>query len=168
MQITLYGTASATSIRALNSLDSILDKAVASAEARKFDPSVLLAARLAPDMFPLIRQVQIACDFGKGPMARLAGMENPKFEDVETTFPELKARIARTLEFVRSVPESSFAGAEDRDITIQAGPRTMEFKGLPYLVGYSIPNLYFHLSMAYAILRHNGVDIGKRDFIGPA
>ncbi len=86
----------------------------------------------------------------------------------ETTFPELKARIARVLEFVRSVPESSFAGAEDRDITIQAGPRTMEFKGLPYLVGYSIPNLYFHLSMAYAILRHNGVDIGKRDFIGPA
>lgn len=168
MQITLYGTASTTSIRALNSLDSILDKAVASAEARKFDPSVLLAARLAPDMFPLIRQVQIACDFGKGPMARLAGMENPKFEDVETTFPELKARIARTLEFVRSVPESSFAGAEDRDITIQAGPRTMEFKGLPYLVGYSIPNLYFHLSMAYAILRHSGVDIGKRDFIGPA
>ena len=168
MQITLYATASSTSIRAMNALDGIIDKAVASAEARKIDPAVLLASRLAPDMFPLIRQIQIACDFGKGPMARLAGIENPKFEDVETTFPELKARIARVLEFVRSVPEASFAGAEDRDITIQAGPRTMEFKGLPYLVGYSIPNLYFHTSMAYAILRHNGVDLGKKDFIGPA
>ncbi|MBP8080832.1 MAG: DUF1993 domain-containing protein [Arenimonas sp.] len=168
MQITLYATASTTSIRAMNALDGIIDKAVASAEARKIDPAVLLASRLAPDMFSLIRQIQIACDFGKGPMARLAGIENPKFEDVETTFPELKARIARVLEFVRSVPESSFAGAEDRDITIQAGPRTLEFKGLPYLVGYSIPNLYFHMSMSYAILRHNGVDIGKKDFIGPA
>jgi uncharacterized protein len=168
MQITLHGTASTTSTRAMNALDGILDKAVASAEARKIDPAVLLASRLSPDMFPLIRQIQIACDFGKGPMARLAGIENPKFEDVETTFPELKARIAKVLEFVRSVPAASFAGAEDRDITIQAGPRTMEFKGLPYLVGYSIPNLYFHTSMAYAILRHNGVDLGKKDFIGPA
>ena len=168
MQITLYGTASTTSIRAMSALDGIIDKAVASAEARKIDPAVLLASRLAPDMFPLLRQIQIACDFGKGPMARLAGIENPKFEDVETTFPELKARIARVLEFVHSVPESSFAGAEDRDITIQAGPRTLQFKGLPYLVSYSIPNLFFHMSMSYAILRHNGVDIGKKDFIGPA
>lgn len=166
MQITLYGTATTTAIRAMKSLDAILDKAVASAEARKIDPSVLLASRLAPDMFPLIRQIQIACDFGKGPMARLSGIENPKFEDVETTIPELKARIARTIEFVNSVPESSFAGAEDRDITIQAGPQTLQFKGLPYLISYSIPNLYFHMSMTYAILRHNGVDVGKRDFIG--
>lgn len=168
MQITLYGIARTSVIRAMNNLASILDKASASAEARKFDPSVLLASRLAPDMFPLVRQVQIACDFAKGPMARLAGIENPKFEDVETTFGELKARIARTIEFVNGVPEASFAGAEDRDITIQAGSQSLEFKGLQYLIGFALPNLNFHLSMAYAILRHNGVDIGKRDYIGPA
>ena len=168
MQITLYGTARTSATRAMNSLAVILDKAVASAEARKFDPSVLLASRLAPDMFPLIRQVQIACDFAKGPMARLAGIDNPKFEDVESTFGELKARITRTIEFVNSVPEASFAGAEDRDITIQAGSQTLEFKGLPYLIGFALPNLNFHLAMAYAILRHNGVEIGKRDYIGPA
>lgn len=168
MQITLYGTARTSAIRAMNNLSAILDKAAASAEARKFDPSVLLAARLAPDMFPLVRQVQIACDFAKGPMARLAGIENPKFEDVETTFGELKARIARTIDFVNNVPEASFGGAEDRDISIQAGSQTLEFKGLPYLVGFALPNLNFHLAMAYAILRHNGVDIGKRDYIGPA
>jgi hypothetical protein len=168
MQINVHTVASVSAIRAMKSLDAILDKAVASAEARGFDPSVLLGCRLAPDMFPLSRQVQIACDFAKGPMARLAGIENPKFEDVETTFPELKARIARTLEFIRNVPEANFAGAEDRDITIQAGPQTLEFKGLPYLVGFALPNLNFHMSMAYAILRHNGVDVGKRDYIGPA
>ena len=166
MQITLYGTASTSAIRAMKSLDAILDKALASAEARKIDPSVLLGSRLAPDMFPLIRQIQIACDFGKGPMARLAGIENPKFDDVETTIPELKARIARTIEFVQSIPEASLAGAEDRDITIQAGSQTLEFKGLAYLIGFALPNMYFHLSMAYAILRHNGVAVGKRDYLG--
>lgn len=168
MQITIHGTASISAIRAMKNLDVILDKALASAEARKIDPAVLLGSRLAPDMFPLLRQVQIACDFAKGPVARLAGIDNPKFEDVETTIPELKARIARTLEFVKSVPESNFAGAEDRDITIQAGSQTLEFKGLAYLIGFALPNLNFHMSMAYAILRHNGVDVGKRDYIGAA
>ena len=168
MQITVHGTASTSAMRALKNLDVILDKALASAEARKIDPAVLLGSRLAPDMFPLLRQVQIACDFAKGPVARLAGIDNPKFEDVETTIPELKVRIARTLEFVKSVPESNFAGAEDRDITIQAGSQTLEFKGLAYLIGFALPNLNFHMSMAYAILRHNGVDVGKRDYIGAA
>jgi hypothetical protein len=168
MQITMYALAQTSTTRAMRNLDAILDKALASAEARKIDPSVLLGSRLAPDMFPLIRQIQIACDFGKGPMARLAGIENPKFEDSETSIPELKARIARTLEFIASIPESALAGSEDRDITIQAGPNTLEFKGFAYLVGFALPNLNFHLSMAYAILRHNGVDIGKRDYIGPA
>ena len=168
MQITLFESTRVSVTRAMSNLAVILDKAVASAEARNFDPNVLLGCRLSPDMFPLSRQIQIACDFGKGPMARLAGIDNPKFDDVETTFPELKARIARTLEFINSVPESSFAGAEDRDLTIQAGPQTLQFKGLPYLLGFALPNLNFHLSMAYAILRHNGVDIGKRDYIGPA
>jgi hypothetical protein len=166
MQISTYLTARTSTTRALSSLDGIIDKAVASAEARKIDPAVFLAARLAPDMFTLTRQVQIACDFCKGTMARLGGVENPKFEDSETSFAELKQRIARTRDFVEGVAESGFAGAEDRDLTIQAGPRTLEFKGLPYLLGYALPNLYFHTSMAYAILRHNGVDLGKQDFIG--
>lgn len=168
MQITLYGAASSVAIRGLSNLDAILDKAAAFAETKKIDPAVLLASRLAPDMFPLLRQVQIACDFAKGPMARLAGIENPKFEDVETDIPQLKARIARTLDFVRSVPESKFVGAEDRDISIKAGERMLEFKGLDYLLSMAQPNFYFHLSMTYAILRHNGVEVGKRDFIGPA
>ena len=168
MQISMYGLAHTSTTRALRALDAILDKAVAFAEARKVDPSVLLNARLAPDMFPLVRQAQIACDFGKGPMARLSGTENPRFEDTEASFAELKERIARTMDFIASVPESAFAGAEDRDITVQAGPQTLQFKGLPYLVGYVLPNLNFHLSMAYAILRHNGVELGKRDYLGQA
>lgn len=168
MQITMYTLAQTSTTRAMRNLDAILDKALASAEARKIDPAVFLASRLAPDMFPLIRQIQIACDFGKGPMARLAGIENPKFEDTETTIPELKARIARTLDFIASVPESAFEGSEDRDLTIQAGPQTLQFKGLSYLIGFALPNLNFHMSMTYAILRHNGVDLGKRDYIGQA
>jgi hypothetical protein len=168
MQITMYALAKTSTTRALRNLDAILDKALASAETRKIDPSVFLGSRLAPDMFPLLRQVQIACDFGKGPMARLSGTENPKFEDSETSIPELKARIAKTQAFIDSVPESAFAGSEDRDITIQAGPNTFEFKGMAYLIGYVLPNLNFHCSMAYAILRHNGVEIGKRDYIGQA
>ena len=168
MQISMYTTARTSTLRALASLDGILDKAVASAEARKFDPAVLLSARLAPDMFTFTRQVQIACDFCKGTMARLGGVENPKFEDTESSFAELKDRIARTRAFVESVAEGGFAGSEDRDLVLQAGPRTLEFKGLPYLIGYALPNLNFHMSMAYAILRHNGVDLGKQDYIGPA
>jgi hypothetical protein len=166
MTISAYFTAFTTASRGLANADAILDKAVASAESRKFDPAILLTARLAPDMFTFTRQIQIACDHGKGMMARLGGVENPKFEDKEASFPELKARIARTLEFVRSVPEAGFAGCEDRDLVVQAGPRTLEFKGLPYLVGYAIPNFYFHLTTAYAILRHNGVPLGKTDFLG--
>jgi len=168
MQISMYTTARTSTLRGLAALDGILDKAVASAEARKFDPAVLLGARLAPDMFTFTRQVQIACDFCKGIMARLGGVENPKFEDNEASFADLKARIAKVRAFVESVGEAGFAGSEDRDLVIQAGPRTLEFKGLPYLVGYALPNLNFHMSMAYAILRHNGVDLGKQDYIGPA
>jgi hypothetical protein len=167
MQITMYRTAYTTATRALGNLDAILDKAAASAESRKIDPAVLLQSRLAPDMFPLVRQVQIASDFCKGPMARLSGMDNPRHEDNETTIPELKARLSRTLEFVKSVPESALDGSEDRDLKIPAGPdRTLEFKGIDYLLGFAIPNLNFHLAMAYAILRHNGVALGKTDYIG--
>ena len=166
MQISVYHTVNTTATRGLTNLDAILDKAAASAEARKFDPAILLNARLAPDMFPLTRQVQIAADFGKFMAMRMAGVEAPKFEDNESSFAELKARIAKTLDFVRSVPEAKYAGAEDREFTVKAGPNTFEFKGLDYLVGYAIPNFYFHYTTAYAILRHNGVELGKPDFLG--
>jgi hypothetical protein len=168
MPIDLHHAASNTAIRGLTALDKILDKAAAYAEARKIDPAVLLGSRLAPDMFPLSRQIQIACDFGKSPIARLAGMEVPKFEDTETTFPEFKARIARVLDFVRSVPAAKLAGAETRTIEWKAGPNDMSMPGDAYFGGYAVPNFYFHLSMAYAILRHNGLEIGKRDFLGAA
>jgi hypothetical protein len=168
MSLDLHQTVSSTAIRGLTALDGILDKAAAYAQVRKIDEAVLLGSRLAPDMFPLSRQLQIACDFAKSPIARLAGMEVPKFEDTETTFAEFKARIARTLDFVRSVPADKFAGAEDRQINWKAGPNDMSMKGAPYFTGYAVPNFFFHLSMAYAILRHNGLDIGKKDFLGAA
>jgi hypothetical protein len=168
MQLTMHQAAVVSGTRAVRNLDAMLDKAAAFCEAKKIDPAVLLQSRLAPDMFPLVRQVQLVSDFAKGAVARLSGTENPRFEDNETSIDSLKQRLARTLEFIRSVPESAFAGSEDRDLTIQAGPRTFEFKGLPYLLGYALPNLNFHATTAYAILRHNGVELGKADYIGPA
>lgn len=168
MPLDLHHSVTQTAIRGLTALDAILDKAAAYAEARKIDPAVLLGSRLAPDMFPLSRQLQIACDFAKSPIARLAGMEVPKFEDTETTFPEFKARIAKTLDFVRSVPADKLVGAEERTIEWKAGPNDMTMPGAAYFGGYAVPNFYFHLSMAYAILRHNGLEIGKRDFLGGA
>jgi hypothetical protein len=168
MSLDLHQTVTTTAIRGLQSLDAILDKAAAWAESRKIDPSVLLNARLAPDMFPLVRQVQIAADFAKSPIARLAGIEVPKFEDNEASFADLKARIAKTLDFVRSVPADKLAGGAERQIEWKAGPNDMSMKGMPYYVGYALPNFYFHLAMAYAILRHNGLDLGKKDFLGAA
>ena len=168
MKISMHQASAPRFASALRNLSGILDKAQAWAEAKKIDAAVPGGLRLIADMFPLSRQVQIACDTAKGAVARLGGVEIPKHEDTEKTIPELKARIARTLEFIASVPESAFAGCEDRDITVQAGPTTLQFKGLPYLVGYVLPNLNFHLSMAYAILRHNGVELGKRDYLGAA
>lgn len=168
MSLDLHHSVSGTSIRGLTALDKILDKAAAYAEARKIDPAVLLGSRLAPDMFPLGRQVQIACDFAKSSIARLAGMEVPKFEDTEVTIADFKARIARTLDFVRSVPAEKLAGAESRQIEWKAGSRDMSLQGAEYFGGYVVPNFYFHLSMAYAILRHNGLEIGKKDFLGAA
>ena len=168
MSLDLHHTVSMTANRGLKALDAILDKAAAYAEARKIDPAVLLASRLAPDMFPLSRQIQIACDFGKSGIARLAGMEVPRFDDTETTIPEFKARIAKTLDFVRGVKADQLAGAESRQIEWKAGSKDMSMAGAAYFAGYSMPNFYFHLSMAYAILRHNGLEIGKKDFLGPA
>ena len=152
--------------RTLTALSAILDKAVAHAEAKGFDPAVLLSDRLAPDMFTLTRQVQIACDTAKGASARLAGLEVPRHEDTETTVAELKARIAKTLAFVNGIPAAAFAGSEDRSVIVPMRKRTMEFVGRTYLFEHALPNLFFHVTTAYAILRHNGVEIGKGDYLG--
>jgi len=166
MQFSMYTTARTSALRALANLDTILDKAVASAEARKFDPAVFLGARLAPDMFPLTRQVQIACDFCKGVMARLGGVENPAMADTETTFAELKARIAKTLDFIESLKPERVEGSEEKEIVLPMRSGERRFKGMQYLLGFAYPNFYFHVTTAYNILRHNGVEIGKTDFIG--
>jgi len=166
MQITMHDTLVPTANRMLGNLANFLDKAAAFAEAKKFDATVLLNARLAPDMFTLTRQVQIACDMIKGAAARLSGTEIPKYEDNEATVAELKARIAKTLAFVNGVDAAKFAGSEDRDIVLQARAGELRLKGLNYLRDYVLPNMYFHVTTTYAILRHNGVDLGKPDFIG--
>ena len=151
----------------LANLSKLLDKGVATAAAKKFEPGVLVNSRLAPDMFPLSKQVQIASDMVKNGVARLAGQEAPKFEDKEQTIDELKARIAKTIDYIKSVPASAFEGSEDRDIKIPIRDKSLEMKGLAYARNWILPNFYFHASMVYALLRHNGVDVGKQDFLGP-
>ncbi len=168
MTLSMYQASVPVFQRTLTALDAILDKAAAYAEARKIDPAVLVAARLAPDMYPLSRQVQIATDHAKGCSARLAGMPVPSFEDNEKTFPELKARIAKTLAFIATVKPEQVDGSEGRDITLKLGPRELHFKGQEYLLSVAQPNFYFHVTTAFAILRHNGVPIGKLDFLGVA
>lgn len=152
--------------RNLGVLDTLLDKAAAYAAAKNFDVGVLLGSRLAPDMFPLTRQVQIACDMAKGMAGRLAGQKLPVFEDVETTLPELKQRIARTLAYVDSIDDAAFAGAEQREVRVPTRAEELVFNGSEYLVGFALPNFYFHVTAVYLILRHNGVELGKRDFLG--
>jgi hypothetical protein len=150
----------------LTSLSAILTKAAGHAEAKKIDPSVFVGARIAPDMFPLSRQVQIATDHAKGACARLAGIDIPSFADTETTFPELQQRIAKTLDFVKGLKPAQFEGADTRDITLTIAGQKHTWKGSIYLNHFALPNFYFHATATYAILRHNGVEIGKRDFMG--
>jgi len=152
-------------VRALTNLSNMLDKGAAYAAARKFDPSVLADLRLYPDMFPLKRQVQIACDTVKGAAARLGGVDIPKHEDTETTIDELKARIAKTIAFVKSVDPAKIAGAENTPITLKFPNSTLQFNGKSYLSDFVLPNLYFHVTTTYALLRHNGVEVGKGDFL---
>ena len=167
MKITVPAASVDVFVRTLSNLSGLLDKGQASAEARKFDPAVLVNARLAPDMHPLSKQVQIACDIAKNGCARLAGQTPPAFQDNEQSIDELKARIAKTVEYLKSIPSSAFEGAEDRDIQLPVGPdKTLDFKGLEFLQTFVIPNVFFHATATYLILRHNGVDIGKRDFMG--
>lgn len=150
----------------LGNLAAIFDKAAKHCEAKKIDPGALLGARLFPDMLALTRQVQIAADHAKGGAARLAGLEVPKYEDNEKSFGDLQARIAKTIAFVNGVKAEQLAGSATRDITLPLGPNTVTFKGEWYLKHFLLPNFYFHVVTAYAILRHNGVELGKRDFIG--
>jgi len=150
----------------LGTLAAILDKGAKHCEAKKIDPNALLGARLFPDMLPLTRQVQIAADQAKGGAARLAGVDVPKYEDTEKSFDDLKARIAKTIAFVNGVKAEQVADSAGRDISLPIGPNTVTFKGEWYLKHFVLPNLYFHVTTAYNLLRHNGVELGKRDFIG--
>lgn len=149
----------------LGNLSHILAKAQAHAESRKFDPAALLHYRLAPDMLPFTRQIQIACDAAKNGVARMSGVEAPKFEDVEATFPELQARIRKTLDYLGTVPAARLDGTEDKDITFPTGGTTRTMKAEAYLKQWALPNFFFHITMAYAILRHNGVELGKSDYL---
>lgn len=167
MNLNVHAVSVPVFARTLANLSLILDKTAAFAEAKKIEPRVLLEMRLAPDMFPLTRQVQIACDFAKGASSRLAGHEPPKWDDNESSLGELKARIARTIEFINSLPATQFDGAETRRVTLTLRGEQRTFDALPYLLQQALPNFFFHVTTAYAILRHAGVEIGKRDFIGP-
>lgn len=154
--------------RMLGNLADILGKAHAHAIARAIDPDVLLQQRLFPDMFPLSRQVQIACDTAKLAVARLSGQPAPVQPDVEKTFPELQSRIRDTLDFIDSIAPIAFDGSENRVVDIKQRDRTLSLDGKTYLQHLALPNFYFHLTTAYNLLRHNGVEIGKRDYLGPA
>jgi hypothetical protein len=166
MALSMYQASAPRFVNMLKNLAAILDKAQAHADAKKIDPLVLTSARLYPDMFALARQVQVASDTAKGAMARLAGVEVPKYEDTEKTFAELKARIDRTVAFIESFKPAQIDGTEDKDLVIKLGAREMQWKGAQYLLGFALPNFYFHAATAYDILRHNGLELAKRDFIG--
>ena len=166
MQISMYQASAPRFVNTLKNLSAILDKAQAHADAKKIDPRVLTAARLYPDMFPMSRQVQSACDTAKGAVARLAGVEIPVHEDTEQTIEELKARIAKTITFIQTIQPAQVDGSEDKEVVLKFRSGEVKFKGMQYLLGHALPNFYFHVTTAYDILRHNGVEVGKRDYIG--
>ena len=166
MSLSMYQASAPRFVAMLSNLSAILDKAQAYVDMKKINPEALTTFRLYPDMLPFTSQIQIACDSAKGAVARLAGVENPKHEDTEQTLAELKARIAKTIAFIESVKPAQIDGTEDKDITLKIGGKDLVFKGAQYLQTFAMPNLYFHVTAAYLILRHNGVEIGKRDFLG--
>lgn len=167
MTISMYQASVPAFIRALGNLASILEKGAESAKARKFDETALISSRLYPDMFPLARQVQIASDTARSGAARLAGVEFPAYEDKETTFAELVARVRKTIAFLETLRPAQIDGSEERTILWQTRSSTKSMQGLPYLMNHLLPNLHFHVTTAYNILRHNGVEVGKKDFLGP-
>jgi len=166
MTISMYQASVPCFVRTLGNLSAILDKAQAHVVAKKIDPAVLTGYRLFPDMLPMTKQVQIACDTAKGLVARLSGIEIPVYEDKEKTLPELQARIAKTLAFIQNVTPAQIDGTEEKDIVVKRGDTETHYKGQQFLLGNALPNFYFHVTTAYNILRHNGVEIGKRDYLG--
>ena len=165
MTVSMHEIAVPSFTKHLEALDAILDKAAAHCEAKKIEPEVLLTARLYPDMYTFTKQVQSACDFAKLSIGRLADLKPPVHNDTEKTFAELKTRIAETLAVLAEAKAEPMAAAADREVSIKAGPRELKFSGREYLLHFALPNFYFHCATAYGILRHNGVEIGKRDFM---
>ncbi|HEX3431807.1 MAG TPA: DUF1993 domain-containing protein [Rhizomicrobium sp.] len=166
MSYTVYEACIPSMVHFLENLSKILDKAVTQANARNVPLSEFLEARLAPDMFPFPRQIQIASDIAKLAAARLAGLEPPSFPDTETTFPELQARIAKTIDYLKSVPRDKFEGAEDRTITLKFPQGEINFVGRDFVTNFVLSNFFFHVTTAYDILRHKGIEIGKMDYLG--
>lgn len=166
MSLSMYAASIPVFKQLLSSLSAILDKADAHVAERKIEPAALLQYRLFPDMLPFVRQVQIATDFAKGAAARLAGAAPPAYPDDESSFAELKARLARTLAFLDSLAPAAFDGSAQRPVSTGSGDKARHFDGQTYLLHYALPHFYFHVTTAYAILRHNGVEIGKKDYIG--
>lgn len=166
MPLSMYQASVPVFLHGLTNLSAVLTKAEEHATAKKIDPLVLINARLYPDMFPLSRQIQIACDIVKGGVARLAGLEIPSFPDTESSFAALQQRIQKTMDFIKTATAKHIDGSEDKTVSLNVGGNAMTFKGQDYLLRFVNPNFYFHIAIAYAILRHNGVEIGKKDFLG--
>ena len=166
MTISMYQASVPRFVNILSNLSNILDKTQAHVDAKKLDSATLTTYRLFPDMLPMTKQVQIACDTAKGVVARLAGVEIPACEDNEKTLADLKARIAKTIAFIQTVTPAQIDGTEDKEIVIKRGDKETHYKGMQFLLGHALPNFYFHVTTAYNILRHNGVEIGKRDYLG--
>jgi hypothetical protein len=167
MSLSLYDASIPTFLHTLRSLKAILEKAVAHAEARKFDPNVFVSSRLYPDMLPFSRQIQIASDAAKGAAARLSGTEPPKFEDNETTMAELIARVTKTIDYLEGFKAAQFEGDDNRVITIKSPRMTLNFTAVNFVRHWALPNFFFHTTTAYALLRHGGVEVGKQDYLGP-
>jgi len=166
MSLSMHGVAIDATVHHLEALSAILDKAAAHCAARKIDPTVITQFRLTPDMLPFRAQIYIATDLAKGAAARLAGVDVPSYADTETTFDELKARIAKTVAFLKSFKPEQIDGSEEREVVLKIGGNEMKFPGAQYLLRFFQPNFYFHITMAYAILRHCGIEIGKKDYLG--
>ena len=166
MKLSMYEACVPTISRALENLAAVLEKAAAQIDTKKIDPSVFVSARLFPDMFPLAKQVQIASDISKGGSARLAGVEPPAYEDNEATFADLAQRCRKTVEFLKTLKPAQFEGAEDRTVTWKTRTAEKSMQGTPYLFNHVLPNVFFHCTTAYDILRHNGIELGKQDFLG--
>ena len=166
MTISMYQASAPRFVNMLSNLSAILDKAQAHVDAKKLDPEELMDSRFFPDMFPMKRQVQVACDSAKGVVARLAGVDIPKHDDSEQTLADLKARIEKTVEFINTLQPAQIDGTEDKDVAFRLGGQHVRFTGQQYLLGFALPNFYFHVATAYDLLRHAGVEVTKRDYIG--